>query len=527
MDLRRTLLAHAWAQAGLWIVIAVLLNHIASAWFARVDLTEDQRYTLSPTAQGVMKKLDKPLLARVFFTGDLEAPYNNYQQATVEKLEELRAWSGGRMEIEVLDPTGNKDLEEEAQRFGVLPIQYTLRSSGRAEVKQVYMGVSFVYGDRQEAVSSITVIDTLEYDLTRAIHALTVSSDERKTVAYLQGNGEPDLATFDSKNPIGTLRDRLMQTYTLQPLSLGGEEGVPDEVDVLLVIGPQQSVPDRTQYQLDQFVMRGGSVAFFIGSYRADWRTMRSAEVRHDLNALLGSYGVQLNKDAIVDRTTNERMRVPVTTPRGQQLVTVNYPLIPVTAKVNKTHVVSQKLDRVVAPFASSVELADVLPDAVEGQVLIESNVTSTRMFGLRHLRPEVFKTPAPGEEKGPWPFAIALQGRFSSFFADRAIPPLPGEETAPDDPTSKLLDGEPAQVIVVSSADFVANNLPFVLNAVDWMVQDESLITIRSRSADFPVLEAPAPERINTVRAGIVLPPLLVLFLLGGAVWFGSRRSS
>jgi ABC-type uncharacterized transport system involved in gliding motility auxiliary subunit len=528
MDRRRSLLGHTWLQLALWMAVALVVNHLASVWFVRLDLTESGAHTLTPAARQVVAGLERPLTARVYFTRGLEAPYNDHERRVVDALEELRAFSGGRIEIEVVDPTGDRAKEEEAQRLGVTPIQYRFRAQDRMELKSVYMGVAFVYGDRQEVVSPIATLDTLEYELVRAIHVVAKPSDERKVVGYLQGNGEPDLAAFAADNPIGQLRERLAAQVTLRPVVLGGDEGVPEEVDALLVIGPQSQVPLRAQYQLDQFVMKGGPIAFFLSSVRPDFQAMRATEVRHDLNALLGHFGVMVGKDVLIDRTRNEVMRVPVAVGGRPQLVPVNYPLIPVTSDLDPSSPVVKGLDRAVVPFAATLGLAERLPDGVTGGVWVRTEATSAAVAGLRHLRPDVLARPIPDEVPGAYPVAVGLVGPFTSFFANRPIPPPAG--ALPDDPAreqealTRVLDGAPSRMIVVSSADFVANNLPFVLNAVDWMLQDELLISIRSRAVDVDRLDAPEAGSVGTWRLGLALGPAVPLALLALLAWWRSR---
>lgn len=527
MSVRRTLLGHAWAQTVLWVLLAVVVNHASSAAFLRADLTDDKVYTLSPAARAEMGKLEKPMVARVYFTPGLEAPYNNHLQAVREKLEELRAYSNGRLEVQVIDPT-EADKAEEAQRFGVNPIQYRYQSSDRAEVKQVFMGVSLSYGDRQEIVDPITRLETLEYELVRAVHALVTPSDDRKTVALLQGNGEPDLSKFPPENPMGQLRDRLAQQYDLQPVTLGGDLGVPEEVDVVVVIGPQQPLDDRALYQLDQFLMRGGSLALFVSSLKPDWESMRPIEVRHAMDAWLGSYGVKLGKDAILDRKYNEVMRVPVQSGRRRSMVPVNYALIPIAPELAPDSPITRGLNRAVSPFSTTVELADPLPQGVEGKVLIRTSENSTAIPGLRTVNPTAFQEVSKAEKPGPFGIAVSLTGKFHSFFADSEIPRPPAGadgSVARDDPDSKIVDGEEARLVVVGSADFVANNVPFVMNTVDWLVQDAALVSIRSRGTEVDTFDPPESGDAWKWKLAIPVAPLLLLLAGGAAVWLLPRR--
>ena len=103
MDLRRSLLANTWAQLVLVIGIVIAANTWASGTFARLDLTADRVYSLDLSTRALLYRLDKPLLAKVYFTKGLQAPYNNHEQILLDKLEDFRAYSKGLMDIEVAD----------------------------------------------------------------------------------------------------------------------------------------------------------------------------------------------------------------------------------------------------------------------------------------------------------------------------------------------------------------------------------------------------------------------------------------
>ncbi len=526
MDLRRRLVAHTWAQLVLVLAAVILANTWAARSFVRVDLTQDKLYSLDLATRVLVNRIERPLIAKVYFTRGLQAPYNNHEQVLVDTLEDMRAYSRGLMEIEVTDPTNLKELEAEARRFGIEPIQYRYRGEGVTEMRKVFMGVALVYGDQQQVLPAVTDITTAEYDLARALKAL-VTDEEPRTVGWTVSNGEPDL--FGAQGgPLQTIRARLAEDYTLKPVELGGEGGVPDEVDALYVVGPQKPMSQRALYQLDQFLMRGGSLALFVTNTRAEMRTLRPQSIYHGLEALIGHYGVQLNRDLVVDRTMNGMMRFPVRRGQFVQQVPVNYPLIPKVTDLNPDHPVVRGLDSMLFPFASSLTVADPLPTDLEATVLATSSPASGRIKGVVTIDPGAFKMVAPGEERGAWPMVVTLTGPFDSYFADKDIPTAQNAagRVVRDDPATKLRSGAPTRLVVAGSADFVANNIAFMRNLTDWMAQDESLIGIRSKTAQLPSLEPVEPDRLTWLKLANLLGGSVVLLLFGLARWL-SRRAS
>lgn len=528
MHLRRVLLLNVWLQLFLVLAVVILANAWGAQRFFRLDVTADKRYTLDLVTRALMYKLDKPLYAKVYFTDDLQTPYNNHEQIVTDKLEELRAYSRGLLKIEVVDPGDDKALRSEAARFGVQPIQYRYRSANVRELKQVYMGVALVYGDRQQVLPAITSLSTLEYELARAIRNLVDDADP-KTIGYLVGHGEPDL--LEGQGPLGILRDKLRENYDLVSVEADGNDGVPEAVDALFIIGPQRPVSERALYHIDQFLMRGGSLAVFVTNTKPDLRNLRARNVYHGMESLLAHYGVQANRDIVYDRRLNGQMSFPVQQGRTMRQVKVNYPLIPKTTQLNADSLVVKDLESMLFPFVSSLTVADPLPLDVTASVLAEAMPDSSRRIqGLRAIQPALFTQPLPEEETGPFPLLVSLTGKWTSFFADKNIPlPEPGAvdgPVRPDNPASKARDGVDARLVVSGSADFVANNIAFMLNLADWMVQEEALIQIRTKAIEFPPLEPMEPQQTQTLKLLNLLAGPILLLIVGVGRWLIRRRA-
>jgi len=151
-------------------------------------VTDDKVHSLDMSTRALVWQLDKPLNVKVYFTEGLQAPYNNHRSALVDKLEELRAYSQGWMTIDVVDPTNLKELEAEAKRFGIEPIDYRFRDQNTTELRKVFMGVALVYGEKQEVLPIITQIETLEYDIARALRQLLSPESSKPVIGFVTGH---------------------------------------------------------------------------------------------------------------------------------------------------------------------------------------------------------------------------------------------------------------------------------------------------------------------------------------------------
>lgn len=504
---RPILKGNSWLQLACVLAIVIFGNLLASRWFTRVDLTQDQIYTLSHEGKQLISRLDRPLIVRVYFTGGLEAPYNNHEQVVVDKLEEFRAWSRGRMELVVIDPTDDEEMMAEAQRLGISPIPYTFRSESRNEMRMVYMGAAFLYGERQTVLPAITSVSTIEYDIARTIKALMDFGQER-TMGFVVGHGEPDL--MNGKGPVQQLRAALAANYTVVNVDLSNPEGIPEAVDALVIVGPKTKMDPLEMLLVDQFIMSGRPAAFFLQNFQFDPRPPKHAAnpVLHGLEPMLAAYQVELNRDIVVDRKNNGKMQFPVQQGSFRGTVPLNVPFIPTTTDLAQDSVVVKDLDTMTFPFVSSIDVPENLPSGVTVEVMARSEKNSGRIKAPKLFNPQVYQRRDPSEETGAWPIMVTVSGPLRSAYVGREIT----GETAP-----RIDEAENARVVVGGSADFIANNLAFMSNLADWMLQDEALIAIRSKSVQVPVLEATDKATRTKLKLINLLGPGLLLLIFGG----------
>lgn len=524
----RGLLGNATLQMALTVVIVVLVNLLAAGHFVRLDLSRDRLHSLDEASKLVMSKLERPLEVRVYFSPGLEAPYHDHDRAVRDKLAELEAYSGGRMLVRYADPGADPEVAAQAQGYGLAPLQYTVRKEDRAELRSVWMGAALLYGDKVELLPALTNLSTLEYDLVSAIHRLAQKAEDRKIIAYSVGHGEPDLAK--PEGPMRALVEGLGRKAWLVPVELGGAGQLAEEVDALLVIGPQSALPERAVYQIDQFVMRGGAAAFFLTHTRPDMRTLRTERVNSGLEPLLGSYGVKVGRDVVLDRVQNGAMRFPVRVGQKTGTREINFPLIVKATDLSQDSVLTAGIDNLVAPFASSLELAEPLPEGVRGEVLARSSPSSGAVGSVATLDPSQFDAVLDGEKRGPFALAATLKGSWRSFFETRPAPPpdedVPDEQDGLGDDVALTVEGAPTRLFVAASADLVANNPTFVLNLADWLIQDEVLIGIRSKNTTVPSLRATTPgERAGWRAFALVAGPAVLLLVGAGRQGWLRRR--
>jgi hypothetical protein len=507
-DTRRSLLAYGWLHSGLWAVLALLWVHLAytcaGAGWGRLDLTSDGRFSLSDGAREVARQLEQPVAVRLYVTERLDPPYHHHRVALLDLLSELDAASGGQISVSVSDPGADEAVAQEALERGVSPVSYAFRSRDRSEQRRVWLGAAVMSGGRSVALPVLPSVEHFELEVVRAIRAVSLPEDERIVLGWWLGHGEPDPFTAPESSPLRTLRQRLSSRATLRPLD-DPEQPIAEDVDVLVIAAPSSEVSPRALFQLDQFVRGGGKVLLFASSFRPDLERMVPVPVEHGLHAWLGNLHVRLGRDLLLDRVHAEVLPLPS---RGGRIAQVRHPLAPVTTALDRAEPTVRALPRLVLPFASSLSVVEPLPDGLQIEVWAETEPEAGALKGLVTLDPSVIPAARLSSEvPGPHAVVVAVTGVAPSLFEGRMLP-------SGIDASQSIATPRPARLVVVSSADAIANDLDLVENAIDWLVEDPSLVGIRARRLADPELPRPARGVANAARAVLVGLPLLMLAL-------------
>jgi ABC-type uncharacterized transport system involved in gliding motility auxiliary subunit len=363
------------------------------------------------------------------------------------------------------------------------------------------------------------------------VHHLEQKAADRPLIGLATAHGEPDFSK--PEGPLLTLIEGLAKKASLTAIPLGGPGSLPKDLDALLIVGPQKPYSDRALYQVDQFLMRGGAVGVFLMNTRPDMRTFRPTPVLSGLEPLLGHYGVQVGRNIVLDRVQNSTMRFPVRSNGGSGFREISYPLIPRVNNLSRDSVLTSGLEQMLFPFTSTLTVAETLPPGVKAEVLAQSSASSGSVQGLLTVDPTALGNVLPDEARGPFPVMVSLTGGLRSFYETRpvpqpeeGVPSADGKEVPEEFPL--MVEGASTRLLVAGSADMVANNLPFMFNLADWLVQDTSLIGIRSKSAALPPLKGlSSSEELAWKAFNLVTGPVLLLLYGAFRQWRRRRQGA
>lgn len=491
-----------WTSRSAILLVALILVAINLAGlnlFARVDLTDDNVYSLADASIDLVEGLEDPVTVTAFFTDDLPAPYSGNRRFLKDKLDDYAAYGGRNFQYRFVDPATDPDTRTEVQRYRIPPVQIQVIEQDNVQLKNAYMGLAIEYAGERETIPVVQELSRLEYDITSAMRRLTRETDP--VVGFLSGHGEPSV-----DQELAALRQGLVRNYEVESVTIS-DSRLSTTPDVLLVVAPTDTLHEADLRALDDYVMQGGRLGLLLNRVSAELQTQQASQLNIGLDPWLESYGIRLEPNLIMDASSSV-----VTVQRRQSLFNlaqqIPYPFFPVVTSFDADNMMVNRLRELAFYFASTVDTSLAVPESVGREILFSSSPNSAVQQGSYFIQP-VLQQSDFDFEGGPYPMAVAFRGNFSSAFEEGLL-------------------GSDSRIVVVGDGDFineamvgqVPNNIEFVLNMVDWLIQDDALLTIRAKSI--------APRRLNdvpdswkpVVKYANLLGPVLIVMIFGLVRW-------
>jgi len=543
------------------IAIVIALNFAGHFAFKRFDLTADKRYTLSETSMNIVSEVKEPLYIDVFLEGEFPGEFKKLQTETQQLLEEFKAQNPDII-FQFVNPLEDEDKKEETlQSFlerGLTPVNVTVNDKGQQTQEIVFPWAVATCGDRvvkvpllknmmgaSTAEKVVSSVQHLEYAFANAIN--TVSKAKQKKVIILNGNGELEdryIADF-----IKAVRDN----YFIAPFTLDSVPTNPNgtlehikKYDLAIIAKPTETFTDEEKQVLDQYIINGGKTLWLVDQVNMEMDSLYNETGSNlafprdlGLNDMFFKYGVRIRPDLIFDL-----QNTPIALATGEQGSATQYTqypwfFSPMIYPTTNNPIVTN-LDGIKFEFANPIEL---LGNNIKKTILLHSSQSASRLVGtpaqvsleMVSLRPERKEF----EGKGDYPVAVLLEGQFHSVYENRV---LPFKDAAFKN------SGKANKMIVVSDGDVIKNQLDkngqplelgydkwtnnlyankeFMMNCVNYLLDDNGLINIRSKEVDLPILnKEKVVEEYTYSQVVTVAVPIVILLLFGVIFTFLRKR--
>ncbi len=482
-------------RLGAVIVVAlvVVLNLFGSRIGGRIDLTEQNLYTLSPGTREVLADLDDLVQIKLFASSELPAEVQLQLRDVRDLLGDMRRAAGGNLLVSDLDPDDDEDAAEEAAELGIYPVEFNVLRDDNFEVRQGYYGLAVVYADESEVTPVIQRTDNLEFQLVSQIYRMT--TEDRPGVAFVQGFGAKTAAQIPG------LTESLADRYRVRGVDIAGDSASAidrDSTEVLVVAGPTQPLDSLARGRVRDFLDGGGSALFLVEPVMLNPQSPMPLPVESGLEGILEDHGISVTDGLVLDLASSERVSLGR---QGLFNVIAPYPLWPVVQPAGD-HPITNGLGSMTLGWAAALEIAEDAAGVTPLWRTSEDGAINPPAAPIMPDQDWIF----PPEE---------LRVRVVSA----AYLPEEGEMSG--------------RLVVMGDASFAEqqylqanqHNLTFLANAIDWLAQDEALIGIRSKNRTPPSLVFSSDAKRNLLKWGNLVGVPLIFVIVGFVRVTGRRR--
>lgn len=532
------------------LVALVLLNIASQSYYKRIDLTSDHRYTLASITKEVILNVNKELIITSYLEGDFPSEFKRLQIETRQFLEELSS-ENSFIKTQFIRPDNQR---ERLIKAGMIPSQLTVKENGKLSNTIIFPWAEITYKNKTTIVSLLsngmvqtqedqleTAVENLEFSFVSAIDKL--QEQKQKKVAVLSGNGElQDIQLYSFLSEI-TKKYRLAK-FTLDSVENNPTKSAKDlqKFDLAIIAKPTKLFSEKEKLVIDQFIINGGKTLWMLENVQADTDSLynggKMLAYPRDLNLtdLFFSYGLRINTTLIEDLYA---AKIPLATgnignkPQFQNLNWFYHPLV----SGNPRHAITKNIAPVRLRFANQI---DTIQNKLKKTPLLMSSML-TKKTGTPAIIELESIADEPKEEEyssGFNIFSLLVEGDFNSMYAKR-IKPFELNKFRKKSNHNKMIiisDGDIGKNQIKKGKPFDLaedkwtgeqfGNKEFLLNAVDYLLDDTGLIELRNKNLKINLLDKKRAFEERTFWQFInIALPLLILTIFGCMFHYVRKR--
>ncbi|MEI6865118.1 gliding motility-associated ABC transporter substrate-binding protein GldG [Flavicella sp.] len=533
------------------ILIVSIVNVASSTLLYRIDLTEDKKYTISNASIDIIEKIDETAVLKIYLEGDFPPEFKRLQIEAKQLLEELKAINKN-LKVFFVDP---KDNLPELIKKGLAPSRLTIEENGVISESIILPWATVTYKNKTKNISLLknsnmkesqekqleNSIQNLEYAFVSALKK--VSSKKEKSIVILTGNGElEDIYLYSLLENLST--NYHLAKFTLDSIKTSPKKSIEylNSYNLAIIAKPTQAFSEEEKYALDQYTLNGGKSIWMLDNIHAEMDSLRSngktLAYTRDLNLddFFFRYGARVNQNLIKDLYASKIALATGNTGNKTNYENFLWFYAPLVTPISN-HPIVHNISPVKFSFVSSI---DTLQNNIKKTVLLQSSVLSKEIQipAIIELN-TVIENPDPKTYRnGNKILGLLLEGSFTSAYKDR-IKPIKIENP-------KEI-GIPSKMIIISDGDIGKNqvhkgkpldlghdkwtqeyfgNKEFLLNSIEYLLDDTGLISIRSKKISLKTLDKNKISQDKTYWQILnLLLPLLFVFVVGGIYLYYRKK--
>ena len=522
----------------------LILNFANQSFYKRFDLTADNRYTLSKTTKNIVSKIDKNLSITIYLEGDFPSEFIRLQAETRQYLEELSA-ENSKIKIGFQNPDNQR---EKLIKKGMIPSKLTVEENGKLSEAIIFPWAEISYEKKSQIISLLPsaivasqeeqlqkAIENLEYSFSNALN--TILLRKQKSVGVITGNGElQDMYQYSFLSEVA--KKYRLAKFTLDSVASNPQQTLEDltTLDLAIIAKPTQKFTEHEKFTIDQFIANDRKTLWMIDNVQADQDSLftngKMLAYPRDLNLtdLLFAYGIRINttliKDLFAAKISLATGKIGNQT-QFQNLEWFFHPLV----SGNPNHAITKNIAPIRLQFANPI---DTLKNNIKKTPLLRSSLLTQKIgtpgfIELQSIADEIVET---DYNNGNQLFAVLLEGAFNSAYKNRIQPfktPL-YKENSNNNKMVVISDGDIGKNQILKDGTSKIQpldlnrdkwthqqfgNKDFLLNVVDYLLDDVGLIELRNKTLKINILDKQKAfkERLYWQFINVIFPLIFLLF--------------
>lgn len=541
------------------LVILTAINFASSKLYWRIDLTQDKRFTLSNVTHSTLEKIHKPLTFKVYLDKDVNPGFRHLYQSLGYMLREMQTINSAEIKVEMIQPDALKGKEKKAfselcEKHNMLPVNIVEQdNAGKMSQIAIYPWMLISYDNKELPIQLLQnlpgrsgeenlniSIENMEYQILDGVRILSISESER--IAFLEGHGEWN------EDEVYDLTTALSRYFSVDRGRIGNSAEILKPYKAVIIAGPKKPFSEEEKFILDQYIMQGGKVLWFLDGVNISADSLRNASAtlglynNLNLEDMLFTYGVRINPDLVMDL---QCARYPVNVaPMGSapDFKPMPWYYAPVFTSSNR-HPISKNINPVKGEFVSTLIMVSQKNNVDRTLLLTTGKQTQLVPTPALVSMDIVMQDQDVNQYNQSYqPVAVLLEGEFTSAFLNR----FPPNGVVAKDIQSI---SKPTKMLVVADGDLPRNdvqqvggnrriyplgfdkitgrelygNKAFILNAVNFMTEESGILELRNRTIPIRLLDK---EKANSrrfvwqiINLGIPLLVVLIFAFINGFI--------
>lgn len=510
------------ASAALLAVIAFfLVSVLGNLPGARLDLTRDRLFTMSPAAADVLKGLKVPVQVKLYITPADKMPtqLRTLERDLTERLRNFEQVASGMLEFSVHNPQNDEEMQKALGAKGIRPFQVQSIEKDEMGIKLIWSAMTIAYKDQPEEVLPQLLpqsLASLEQDVIGPVYRLTREKaprvavfgplkevDRQLAMMYLQQGMQPP----PPQEQYSRLREVLQQEhYEVVPVELTAASPVPADVDLLVVMAAAP-LQERQAWEVNRALTAGIPVVLAVQAHEYGYSpapgggwSVHGQDIATGLEPMLAGFGLTVSEDHFMD-SAMEVIELPREVNLGGLRVQTREPVrAPIQIRVTESQMnpASPVVNRIAALFylwgtPVDVDETKLAAAGLESTTLMSSSEDCWRLPWSEGPVTGEMIDPAGKRMAGTQPLAVLVEGTFPDTWADKPVPVDPAGEASPPAPVTP----RPSRLLLVGCAKMFDDSLIgamqnglLLMNGVDYLAGSQALLSIRAKSLTSRVIK-------------------------------------